>query len=69
MPSPDNVDDLLAQHQPDICLGETWLTLDISDSYLNFPGYVVKGVTDIHRERVRPGGVQGSAHCIITLPQ
>ena len=42
MPSLDDVNELLRTQQIDVlCLGETWLTSEISDSYLVFPGYSV----------------------------
>ena len=50
MPSLDDVKELLATHQIDImCVSETWLTPDISDSYLTFSGYSV-----IRSDRKRP---------------
>ena len=40
MPSLDNVKDLLSARNFDVlCIGETWLTPDVSDKFLIFPGY------------------------------
>ena len=65
MPSLDSVKELIASRKLDIlCVGETWLTSDICNGYLTFPGYSVMRCD----RRVRPkrGPVsKGGGVCII----
>ena len=65
MPSLDSVKELLMSRKVDIlCVGETWLTSDICNSYLTFPGYSVMRCD--RRARPKRGPVsKGGGVCII----
>ena len=64
MSSLDEVRDLLSANNLDIlCVGETWLTPDVSDKFLIFPGY---SIIRLDRNRIgRNAARRGGGVCIL----
>ena len=60
----DNVRDLLSSMNLDLlCIGETWLTSDVSDKFLIFPGY---SIIRLDRKRTAGGTIRrGGGVCIL----